>query len=110
MQSEQLAAFVADKLDDLKGKDIVTLDIRDKANFADFMVVCTGNSNRHVKSLADHVLLSCREQGVNALGMEGKDVGEWVLVDLDTVICHVMVESTRAQYQLEQLWSHDPRA
>jgi len=107
LQSEALSAFVAEKLDDMKGRDIVTLDIKDKADFADFMVICSGNSNRHVKSLAQHVAMECRNKGIEPLGVEGNDVGEWSLVDLGDVIVHVMVDDTRDRYQLEKLWEKD---
>lgn len=104
MQSEALSAFVADKLDDMKGRDIVTLNISDKADFADYMIICTGNSSRHVKSLAQYIVAEARKNGVEPLGLEGNDVGEWSLVDLGDVIVHIMVAKTREIYQLEQLW------
>ncbi len=104
MQSEALSAFVADKLDDMKGRDIVTLNISDKADFADYMIICTGNSSRHVKSLAQYVVTETRTAGVEPLGLEGNDVGEWSLVDLGDVIVHIMIEETRDTYNLEQLW------
>ena len=105
LQSEALTTFVADKIDDLKGRDIITLDIRDKASFADYMVIASGNSNRHVKSVAQHVATECRAQGIEPLGLEGNDVGEWSLVDLGEVIVHIMTDEQRDLYQIEQLWS-----
>lgn len=107
MQSEALSTFVAEKLDDMKGRDIVTLDIKDKADFADFMVICSGNSNRHVKSLAQHIAAECRNTGVEPLGVEGNDVGEWSLVDLGDVVVHVMIDDARDRFQLEKLWEKD---
>ncbi len=107
MQSEALSAFVAEKLDDMKGRDIVTLDISDKADFADFMVICSGNSNRHVKSLAQHINTECRSEGVEPLGVEGNDVGEWSLVDLGDVVVHIMVDEARDRFQLEKLWEKE---
>lgn len=105
MQSEELTAFVSDKIDDLKGRDIITIDITDKASFADFMVVASGNSNRHVKSIAQHIASECRANGSEPLGIEGNDIGEWSLVDLGAVIVHIMTDEMRDQYQLEQLWA-----
>ncbi len=105
MQSEDLTKFVIDKIEDLKGRDIITLDIKDKASFADFMVVASGNSNRHVKSVAQNVAMECRAHGVEPLGIEGNDVGEWTLVDLGEVIVHIMTDEQRDRFQLEQLWS-----
>ena len=105
MQLDALSAFVVDKIDDMKGREITISDIEDKASFASHMIVCSGNSNRHVKSIANHVVIECRAQGVEPLGTEGNDVGEWSLVDLGDVIVHVMSDEMRDRYQLEQLWS-----
>ncbi|WP_426360580.1 ribosome silencing factor [Pseudocolwellia sp. HL-MZ19] len=88
----------------MKGRDITVLDISKKSSFADYMIVCSGNSNRHVKSIAQSVAMECRAEGLEPLGIEGNDVGEWALVDLGEIIVHVMTESTRDLYQLEQLW------
>jgi ribosome-associated protein len=107
LQSDTLAAFAADKLDDLKGQDIVILDIAKKATFADYMVICTGNSNRHVKSMAQHLLTEVRAQGINPIGAEGQDVGEWALVDLGSVVVQIMTFAMRDRYQLEQLWGEE---
>lgn len=105
MQTDALIAFVTDKIDDLKGRDISVLDVKGKASFADAMIVCSGNSSRHVKSIAEHVILESRAAGVEPLGVEGNDIGEWSLVDLGDVVVHVMTDETRDTYQLEQLWS-----
>ncbi|MEW6983347.1 ribosome silencing factor [Colwelliaceae bacterium 6471] len=105
MQNEALNAFIIEKIEDMKGRDIETLDISKKSNFADYMIVCSGNSNRHVKSIAQSVAAECRAEGIEPLGIEGNDVGEWSLVDLGNVIVHVMTDKTRDQYQLEQLWN-----
>ncbi len=105
MQSDALTHFVVEKIEDLKGRDIITLDIKDKSSFADYMVVASGNSSRHVKSVAQNVAMECRAQGVEPLGLEGVDIGEWALVDLGEVIVHVMTDDQRDRYQLEQLWA-----
>ena len=109
MQGQTLHDFIADKIDDLKGRDIITLDVRGKSSITDCMIICSGNSNRHVRSIADHVAAELRHSGVELLGVEGGDVGgdvgEWVLVDAGDVIIHVMQDETRALYQLEKLWS-----
>lgn len=104
MQNKALVAFVIEKLEDMKGRDVVTLDVSQKSDFADFMVVASGNSSRHVKSLAQSLITDCRAEGVEPLGVEGNDVGEWALVDLGDIIVHVMTDDTRDTYQLEQLW------
>lgn len=104
MQSEALAAFVVEKIEDMKGRDITTINISEKSNFADFMIVASGNSNRHVKSIAQSVTLECRAAGTEPLGVEGNDVGEWSLVDLGDIVVHIMTDEMRDRYQLEQLW------
>ncbi|MGL1956944.1 MAG: ribosome silencing factor [Colwellia sp.] len=107
MQTEALKAFVVEKLEDMKGRDIISLNISDKASFADYMIICSGNSNRHVKSIAQSVAMECRAVGVEPRGMEGNDVGEWSLVDLNDIIVHVMTDEQRDKYNLEQLWAED---
>ena len=105
MQGQTLHAFIADKIDDLKGRDIVTLDVRGKSSITDCMIICSGNSNRHVCSIAEHVAEELRHAGLQPLGIEGQSEGEWVLVDMGEVIIPVMQDETRALYQLEKLWS-----
>ncbi len=104
MQNKALTAFVIEKIEDMKGRDITTLDIAEKSDFADFMVIASGNSSRHVKSIAQSLVTDCRAEGVEPLGVEGNDVGEWTLVDLGDVVVHVMTDEIRDKYQLEQLW------
>jgi ribosome-associated protein len=105
LQTEQLKAFVIEKLEDMKGRDIIALNISDKASFADYMIISSGNSNRHVKSIAQSVAMECRAEGHEPKGMEGNDVGEWALVDLGDIIVHVMTDEQRDKYNLEQLWA-----
>lgn len=105
MQSDALTHFVVEKIEDLKGRNIITLDIKDKASFADYMIVASGNSSRHVKSVAQNVAMECRAEGIEPLGLEGVDIGEWALVDLGEVIVHVMTDEQRDKFQLEQLWA-----
>ena len=105
MNSQEVITLALTALDDLKGIDIVEIDIRDKSSIADSMVVATGTSQRHVRSLADNVRLKAKGAGVPPIGVEGEDSGEWVLVDLGDVIVHVMTEESRGFYSLEKLWS-----
>lgn len=106
--AQQVAAFAEQQLLDVKAKDITLIDVKDKSNFTDIMVVATGTSNRHVVACASNVRDECKKAGHPALGMEGEDAGEWVLVDLGDVIVHVMQQETRDLYQLEKLWSVEP--
>ncbi len=105
MKVDELKALVINALEDLKGKDIVTLDVRKLTGVTDYMVICTGTSNRQVKSLADNVVMEAKKAGVPARGVEGADAGEWVLVDFGDVVVHVMLLATRDFYDLERLWS-----
>ncbi|ALP41658.1 ribosome silencing factor [Aeromonas schubertii] len=108
MQGNALHAFIIDKIDDMKGRDIVTLDVRGKSTITDTLIICSGNSNRHVRSIADHVASEMRHAGQDPLSVEGEDTGEWVLVDLGEVIVHVMQDEYRDFYQLEKLWGGAP--
>ena len=104
MQNEQLLQLAIAALEDLKAKDITTIDVRGKTSITDFMVIASGTSGRHVKSLAENVLEKVKEQGVRPVGNEGLDGGEWALLDLGDVVVHVMQEATREFYDLERLW------
>ena len=105
MKSHDLASLATAALEDLKGRDIVEIDITEKSNIADAMLLVTGTSKRHVKSLADQVKIKAKDAGEPPLGVEGEATGEWVLVDLGDVIVHVMTEEMREFYALEKLWS-----
>ena len=105
MQVEQLREFVIDKVDDLKGRDIQVLDVHGKTDVADYMIICSGNSKTHVKSIAEYVATQAKHAGIPPLGVEGGEQSEWVLVDLGDVVLHVMQEPMRDFYQLEKLWS-----
>jgi ribosome-associated protein len=104
LQREELKDFLADKADDMKAVDIVTLDVQGKSSVTDYMIICTGTSKRHVSSIADHVASEAKKAGVEPLGIDGENEGEWVVVDMGTTMLHVMQEEHRAMYQLEKLW------
>lgn len=100
-----LRKHVIDALEELKAKDIREIDVRGKTSIADLLVIASGTSARHVKSLADEVARYARKAGVMPLGVEGEQEGEWVLVDLGDVIVHVMLPRIREFYGLERLWT-----
>ncbi len=104
MQAEKLRDLVIDALQDMKGMDIHALDVRGMTAITDFMVVASGTSDRHVKSLARNVLDQARSAGVKPMGVEGEQEGEWVLVDLRDVVAHIMRPQMRDFYNLEKLW------
>ncbi|WP_439102086.1 ribosome silencing factor [Congregibacter sp.] len=97
-------SLATEALDDLKGVNPVTLDVRDLSNVMDYLIICSGTSSRHVKSLADNVSRTAKAAGHMPMGVEGEDAGEWVLVDLGDVVVHVMQPATRDFYDLERLW------
>jgi ribosome-associated protein len=108
MNSEALTDLVIDALDDVKAKDIVRIDVRDLTTVTDFMVVASGTSSRHVKALVDNVAEKAREAGHRPIGVEGEEGGEWVLLDLQDTLVHVMLPKVREFYNLEKLWSISP--
>ena len=105
LQGKALQDFVIDKIDDLKGQDIIALDVQGKSSITDCMIICTGTSSRHVMSIADHVVQESRAAGLLPLGVEGENSADWIVVDLGDVIVHVMQEESRRLYELEKRWS-----
>ena len=101
----QLLATAHSALEELKARDVVEIDVRGKSSVADFMLIASGTSTRHVKSIADEVVRFAKNLGVMPLGVEGERESEWVLVDLGDVIVHVMLPRVRELYALERLWS-----
>ncbi|WP_086983307.1 ribosome silencing factor [Vibrio aphrogenes] len=104
MQLNELKNFLADKADDMKAENIITLDVKGKSSVTDYMIVCTGTSKRHVASIADNVAKEAKTVGIEPLGIDGEAEGEWVVVDLGSVMMHIMQEGPRDLYQLEKLW------
>lgn len=97
--------LVVDALEDLKAVDPKILDVRSISSVMDYLVVASGNSSRHVKSLADNVVIKAKEAGWPPIGVEGENAADWVLVDLGDVVVHVMQPAARSFYDLERLWS-----
>ena len=97
-------------LEDMKAVDIKVLDVRDVTDVADCMIIASGNSDRHVKSIADRVVERATQAGFRPFGTEGEQGGEWVLVDLNDVIVHVMQAKVREFYALESLWDVVPKS
>jgi ribosome-associated protein len=99
-----LEKVVLTALADMKAVNVRVLDVRGQTDIADLMVIASGNSDRHVRSIADRVVEQARATGRRPMGVEGGRDGEWVLVDLQDVLVHVMLPRVREFYSLEQLW------
>lgn len=104
MNQQEFTNFVVDKVDDMKAKNITIIDVTGKSTITDTLVICSGTSKRHVSSIAENVIVACKQADNAPLSVEGKAAGEWVLVDLGELVLHVMQEETRDFYQLEKLW------
>jgi ribosome-associated protein len=107
MEIDVLKNRVVDLLDEMKALDIQVFNVAEMTSVTDYMIVSSGTSNRHVRSIASHVLDELRDEGLRPLGSEGEEHGEWVLIDYGDVVLHVMQPETRDFYQLEKLWSPD---
>ena len=105
-----MCAFAQKSLEDMKARDIRVLDVQALTGITDFMVIASGTSERHVRSIAGYLISEAKKVGLQILGSEGEKDGEWALVDLGDVIVHVMQVTTRDFYNLEKLWSAGPEA
>ena len=105
MSESTLQTTVINALEDMKARDVVVLDVRGVTSITDSMVIASGTSDRHVRSVAENVVEKCKEGGHRPLGVEGLKDGEWVLVDLQDVVVHVMLPKVRDFYNLEKLWA-----
>ena len=108
-RDEELVRLILDTLDDMKAERVVSLDVRHLTSMTDYMVVASGRSDRHVRAIADAILERCEAAGFEPLGIEGKEAGEWVLVDLADAIVHVMLPRVREFYNIENLWDMSAR-
>ena len=107
MGVDELRGLVKNALEDLKAENIVELDVRDKTDVTDYIIVASGNSSRHVKSIASNVAIEAKKAGHPPIGVEGETDAEWMLVDLTDVVVHVMQPRIREFYDLENLWQVD---
>jgi ribosome-associated protein len=105
MRLNKLQKTAVTALEDIKARDITVLDVRKLTSLCDLIVIASADSNRQVKALAHHVRDRLKEAGATIIGIEGEDVGEWVLVDAGDIIVHIMQPSVRTHYNLEELWT-----
>lgn len=104
-QDQHLISLIEGALEDMKAKEVVLIDVRGRSTVTDYMLVASGTSKRHVASVAQEVLDKLKAEGMLPIGVEGQDVGDWVLVDVGSVVVHVMMPDARSFYDIERLWS-----
>lgn len=109
---DQLRELVLTALDDFKAVDIQTIDVSEQNPLTELFVIASGSSSRHLKSMAENLIIRAKAAGCPPLGVEGQRQSDWVLVDLNDVIVHLMLPQARAFYNLEKLWeaSSDQRS
>ena len=107
LQTEATKKLALQALDALKAENVVLLDVHEQASFTDYMIFASGGSTRHVSAIAGSVVEAAKTAGNPAIGVEGEDIGEWVLVDLGDVVVHVMLPDVRLYYDLEKLWGEE---
>ena len=100
-----LRQIVINTLDTNKAQDVISIDLKDKSSMADFMIIASGTSSRHIQALSEQVLEKLKDNGVNECKIEGKDSNEWKLVDGIDVIVHIFHPEKRKFYELEKMWS-----
>jgi ribosome-associated protein len=107
--SKQLETFILKQLNESKAQEVVSLDIAPLTTIADYMIICTGTSSRHVGSMADNLVAKAKEKKIIALGIEHDPTGNWTLVDFGDAIVNIMLPKTRELYNLEKLWATVPK-
>lgn len=105
MTPEELRDVLLEALEDIKAQDTVVIDIKALTPLADYIIITSGRSTRHIKAIADHAVEAAKQHGISPIGVEGEAGSEWILVDLGDVIVHAMQPAVREYYQLEKLWS-----
>ena len=104
-ESKELSDFIQSILEENSAQDVIEIDIRGKSSIADYLLVASGRSNRHVSALADYVQRSLKERGFKELVVEGQQAADWILIDAGDVILHVFRPEVRVFYNLEKIWS-----
>lgn len=104
LDTNALSARIVSILEDAKALDIKILDVRQMTDITDCMIICHGTSDRHIKSLARHVVDALAEENTRPVSIEGEEPGEWILIDYIDVLVHIMKQETREHYDLESLW------
>jgi len=108
VKSDILKDEIVNLLESKKAEDIVVIDLRGKVDFADFFVICSTHSTRHAQGLADFLLLELEKLGIKPIGIEGLELGQWIVLDYNSVVVHIFYEPVREIYALEELWLDEP--
>jgi len=108
LDSKQKAQWIVQAAQDKKAEDVIALDVRGISSFTDTFVIATGNSDRHVRSIVDGIEAALGQHGERPIGVEGREEGRWVLMDLNDAIVHVFQREAREHYGLERLWGDAP--
>ena len=107
MNLEELTALAINAIEDLKAFDVNVIDVKGRSSITDILVFASGRSDRQVKSIANNVVQEAKKAGIQPLGVEGLNAGDWVLVDLGDVVVHVMLPQVRDYYGIERIWEVD---
>ena len=107
MIASKIRDLVFSSLDELKALDPVSINVKKISSFTDYMMIATGNSNRHIQALSEKVLSNLKENKIDLLGIEGQGEEGWILIDVGDVVLHLMSDRTRNFYDLESLWDSD---
>ena len=108
--ADKTLTMILSRLDDMKAEETVTIDLRGKSAFSDYMIVTTGRANRHVGAIAENVTKALKENGIKNIHVEGMPNCDWVLIDSGDVVVHVFRPEVREFYNLERLWTQNPAA
>jgi ribosome-associated protein len=108
--ADKTLKLILSRLDDMKAEETITIDLRGKSAFSDYMVVTSGRANRHVGAIAENVTKGLKETGIKSIHVEGLPNCDWVLIDSGDVIVHVFRPEVREFYNLERLWTQSPTA
>ncbi len=109
MESLELAKRLAHLIREKKGEELVVIDVRGRASYTDFILICSARSARHVQGLAEFLESEAAKQGIKPIGVEGLPQGHWVVMDYEDAVVHIFYEPVRRVYDLEGLWSEAPR-
>ncbi|PMP67682.1 MAG: ribosome silencing factor [Thermodesulfobacterium geofontis] len=108
MESEALVKEIVNLLESKKAEEITLIDVRKKVDYADFFIICSAHSTKHTQGICEFISLELEKLGIKPLGIEGLELGQWIVMDYETVILHIFYEPIRKIYALEELWGDLP--